>query len=279
MLLDDSEAPKIAKINHKALHAYLYEGQLLVAENETRDGRQAEWFCRLDDDAYFSPTNFRHLVAYKKWTADAEIFAGSRSFGLKHSYRPLIFNFASAICLSRAALLALAKRLATAEYNVDRIHLAEDESAVSDFSHDLCHFGQEHDDVMLAACLREVGILPAHTEDVYGRATFLPVEVEDVDRFGPPRSPACEPSLRNLDFISKVHGVNDSNDIVVRRYFYWRHRIHLYARCFEGDWASPYPVSFHMHSKNWSKGYALHKALISGECPSCGSYTPRNFMC
>ncbi|CAE8660680.1 unnamed protein product, partial [Polarella glacialis] len=293
MLVDGSDAPKQARLAHKALHIFRHAGRVLLRQKSERvslrAGVEPQWFCLLDDDTYFSPSNFRRLVAERRWNADDAMFTGSLSHWLKHGFPNLVFTFAPAVCLSQAALLRLSAHLETVPYDPEasaspgrsqvtaQTHSAAP-PASSHFSVDMCHFGGEHDDVMLAICMKELGLVPTRSEDARGRAAFLPVELEDVDDFGPLHSPACEPAVYNMRFIAKHHNISDG-DIVVQRYYYWKNRVSQYIRCFDGEWASPFPVAFHLHRKNWSKGYEIHQVLTSGSCPACGKYVPRLWSC
>merc|ERR1712232_349170 len=129
---------------------------------------------------------------------------------------------------------------------------------------DTCSFGGagDWDDVMLAVCLRDAGVVAADTEDAQGRAFFLPVEPSDVESFGPPRSPSCEASVRSLKEIegSLGHVAGADHRKVIMRYYYWRHRIFLHIRCYDhtASWASPYPVNFHFWRKDLKRAYEVH---------------------
>lgn len=140
---------------------------------------RSRWFCRLERDTYFLPRNFRHFVDRHNLSSYDPHYLGARQF-FEVSRFGLVFNDGGpGVCLSEAALILLGRVLSSARWLLP--------GAAPDF--ESCTYAQGHrEDLMLAVCLREAGILASSlTTDSRGRDWFGIRPLHAIPGFAPPK--------------------------------------------------------------------------------------------
>lgn len=193
------------------------------------DHSKEQWWCRLERDTFFIPENFRLLVVSERMDASHAHYLGVRQF-LDLPRTGFVFNDGGpGICLSQRALSDLREVL-----------VAIPNQLVDHPDFQTCVLAKGHrEDLMLAACLRQINILPsAATSDRFGREWF---------------------SIRPLTAVSAHHPLSGSDQ---QAWNFWTGRSHLFLPCANGlnQWIVESPVSFNSF-KNTSMFYEAWSVL------------------
>lgn len=120
----------------------------------------AEWFLKVDDDTYLYPDNLREFTKFYNPRIP-------RYFGhvLYQEWKDnnIVFNAGGAYVLSREALLRVAQRMRPLSYTEEDV-----------YGNQCRHHTGSADDLWIAACLRDLGIVADNTLDEQGRMRFMP---------------------------------------------------------------------------------------------------------
>ncbi|CAE7636026.1 NSF [Symbiodinium necroappetens] len=204
----------------KLLHMLRWEAEH-GDEHSDLMGEKGEqwWYCRLERDTFFIPENFRYFVVSERLDAAEPHYLGTRQFNDVPRFGFVYNDGGPGVCLSRRALTDLSSLLVEAPF-IDGRPTFQD-----------CVFAVGHrEDLMLAACLRQLGVLPsALTTDAFGREWFSIRPMLGL--------PMHQPVQQRL-----FPGNESGNEA----WNFWMGRGHLYLPCFEyiRTWVVEMPVSF-----------------------------------
>ena len=220
--------------------------QWAAESSQIHDGSQW-WYCRLERDTFFIPENFRLLVVSERLnTLDAH-YLGTRQFNEVPRFGLTYNDGGPGVCLSRGALLDLGQLLKGLG--------SLGSVGFPDFQR--CQFATGHrEDLMLATCLRQVGIRPsAVTTDAFGREWFSIRPLKALTTHRPPFRP-------------------DGQAAQQQAWNFWMGRGHLCLSCARQDiWIVEAPVSFNSF-KNTS---LFHEAWMLLSLPPAERYKHLGF--
>lgn len=121
---------------------------------------KAEWFVKVDDDSFLFPNNLREFTKF--YNPRIPRYFGHTLYNEWKSNN-IVFNGGAAYVLSREALLRVSHRMRP---------LSETQANV--FGDSQCnHQTGSGDDIWIAACLRDLGIVADNTLDQEGRMRFF----------------------------------------------------------------------------------------------------------